>query len=109
LLGYDLVVDEESAALALHWQVNEPVGGDYVATAQLLAPDGSKHSQDDHVPGGNFYPTSLWKAGETIVVRHHLPLAGPLPERGRLLVGFYRSSDLSPLAQPLILPLTSAP
>ncbi|MCC6453690.1 MAG: DUF2723 domain-containing protein [Caldilineaceae bacterium] len=109
LLGYDLIVNGESAELALHWQVNEPLnepfGENYVATAQLLDANDNKIAQDDHAPGGDYYPTSLWKAGEQVVVRHHLPLTEPLPETIRLLVNFYRPTDLAPLAQPLILPL----
>jgi hypothetical protein len=106
LLGYDLAVNEESAELALYWQVNEPLTDTYVATAQLLTADDHKITQNDHAPGGDYYPTSLWKAGEQIVVRHSLPLAEPLPENVRLLVGFYQATDLALLDQPLTLPLT---
>jgi hypothetical protein len=105
LLGYDLIVDEGSAELTLYWQVNEPLGENYVATAQLLDANDNKIAQDDHAPGGDYYPTSLWKVGEQVVVRHHLPLTEPLPENARLLVNLYRPTDLVPLAQPLILPL----
>jgi hypothetical protein len=101
LLGYDLTVNETSAEVALHWQVNEAIGEKYVATAQLLTVDDRKITQDDHAPGGDFYPTSLWKPGEQIVVSHTLPLAEPLPENTRLLVGFYRPTDLALLAQPI--------
>jgi hypothetical protein len=107
LLGYDLMVNEGGAELALHWQVNEPLSENYIATAQLLGPGDSKISQDDHAPGGDYYPTSLWKVGEQVIVRHHMPLTEPLPEDVRLLVGFYRPNDLAPLAQPLLLPLAS--
>jgi hypothetical protein len=107
LLGYDLMVNEESVEIALHWQVNEPLGENYIATAQLLGPDEHKFAQDDHAPGGDYYPTSLWKVGEAVIVRHPMPLTEPLPEAVRLLVGFYRPHDLAPLAQPLNLPLTS--
>jgi hypothetical protein len=109
LLGYDLTVTETSAEVVLHWQVNEPLREKYIATAQLLTSEDRKITQDDHAPGGDYYPTSLWKAGEQLVVRHSLPLAEPLPENARLLVGFYRSRDLALLAQPLALPLEMRP
>jgi hypothetical protein len=101
LLGYDLTVSETSAEVALHWQVNEAIGEKYIATAQLLTAGDRKITQDDHAPGGDFYPTSLWKPGEQLVVRHSLPLAEALPEDARLLVGFYRPADLALLAQPI--------
>jgi hypothetical protein len=103
LLGYDLTVNDDSAEIVLHWQVNEPVGDNYVATAQLLTSGDRKITQDDHAPGGDYYPSSLWKVGEHLVVRHTLPLAEPLPQDARLLVGFYRASDLTMLAPPITL------
>ncbi len=109
LLGYDLTVTETNAEVVLHWRVNEPLREKYIATAQLLTSEDRKITQDDHAPGGDYYPTSLWKAGEQLVVRHSLPLAEPLPENARLLVGFYRSRDLALLAQPLTLPLEMRP
>ena len=105
LLGYDLVLNDRRAELALHWQVNDPLEENYVATAQLLGPDESKIAQDDHAPGGDYYPTRLWKVDERLVVRHTLPLTSPLPQETRLLVSFYRPADFTPLAPPLILPI----
>jgi hypothetical protein len=105
LLGYDLTRDGQSAELALYWQVNAPLGESFVETAQLLDANDRKIAQDDFPPGGDYYPTSLWKAGEEIVVHHHLSLPAALPDNLRLLVGFYRPSDLSLLAPPLVLPI----
>lgn len=105
LLGYDLRVDEASANVTLYWQVNAPLDANYVATAQLLTTTDRKITQDDHAPGGDYYPTSLWKAGEQLVVQHTLPLAEPLPDDARLLVGFYHPDNLALLAQPLTLTL----
>jgi hypothetical protein len=105
LLGYDLTISEKSADFALYWQVNEQIDDNYVATAQLLTSGDRKITQDDHAPGGDYYPTSLWKPGERLVVRHSLPLAEPLPEGARLLVGFYRSADGDLLAQPITITL----
>jgi hypothetical protein len=105
LLGYDLVVEGMQADLALYWQVMEPVNDNLVATAQLLRGADRKLSQDDHAPGGDYYPTSLWKVGETVVVYHTLALREAWPGEVRLLVGFYHPTDLAPLAQPLVIPL----
>lgn len=103
LLGYDLAVEAESAEITLYWQAVEVMTGNYVATAQLLTTTDRKISQDDHAPGGDYYPTSLWKPEEVMAVRHRLPLAEPLPENVRLLAGFYHAGDLTLLAQPLVL------
>ena len=103
LLGYDLQVDAASANVTLHWEVNAPLDANYVATAQLLTAEDRKITQDDHTPGGDYYPTTLWKVGEQLVVPHTLPLAEPLPQGTRLLVGFYRATDLTLLAPPLTL------
>jgi hypothetical protein len=105
LLGYDLALNDERAELALYWQVNELLEENYIATAQLLGPDDSKIAQEDHAPGGDYYPTSLWKAGDHLIVRHLLPLTNTLPQEVRLLVSFYRPADFTPLAPPLILPI----
>ncbi len=114
LLGYDFISGTESIELVLHWQVNEPIAENYVATAQLLAPNDEKLAQADHLPGGDYYPTALWKVGDQLLVRHSLPLdssqdsslAASLPDDLRLLVSFYSASDFAPLAQPLVLPIT---
>lgn len=114
LLGYDLIPGTEGIELVLHWQVNEPLAENYVATAQLLGPNDEKLAQDDHLPGGDYYPTALWKVGDQLLVRHNLPLdssqdsslAASLPDDLRLLVSFYSASDFTPLAQPLVLPIT---
>lgn len=105
LLGYDFVENAENAEITLYWQVNEPLGEKYVATVQLVTGEDRKITQDDHAPGGDYYPTSLWKPGEQLVVRHTLPLAEPLPEGVRLLAGFYHPDDLRLLAQPVVVPL----
>jgi hypothetical protein len=105
LLGYDLVVEGMQADVVLYWQVVEPVGDDLVATAQLLTDADRKLGQDDHAPGGDYYPTSLWKVGEQVVVRHRLALSEAWPGEARLLVGFYRPADVAMLAQPLVIPL----
>jgi hypothetical protein len=110
LLGYDFAEQSDAqqgdrAEVTLYWQPTAPLPDNYVATAQLLTAEDRKITQDDHAPGGDYYPTSLWKVGEPVVVRHTLPLAEPLPEDARLLVGFYHPTDLTLLAQPLTLEL----
>lgn len=105
LLGYDWQETADGAQARLYWQVIEPVDGDFTATVQLLDASGDKLAQDDFLPGGDYYPTSLWKPGEALVVAHTLALDGPIPTGATLLAGMYRAADLSTLAEPLRVPL----
>jgi hypothetical protein len=106
LLGYDLEQTSGGLAVRLHWQVEAALDGDYTATVQLLDAAGEKLAQDDHPPGGVYYPTSLWKPGEHLVDTHTLALSAPVPAGARLLVGMYRGADLTLLAPSLELALT---
>ena len=103
LLGFDLAAGDGGLDVTLHWRVDAPIPGDYTATVQLLT-GGVKIAQDDHAPGGVYLPTSSWRAGDRMVVSHHLAMDEPLPDTGELLIGYYRPSDLTPLAEPLRLP-----
>ncbi len=86
----------------LHWQVIEPLLGDYTTTVQLFDEQGAKVGQDDRRPGGDYYPTSLWKPGEELIDRHTVALA-PGVEPVRLLVGMYAGPEMTLLAPPLTL------
>ena len=82
LVGYDWEPAGATITVTLHWQVAAPLAADYSATVQLFDDAGEKLTQDDHKPGGAFYPTSLWKPGEVLLDRHTLTLpAGARPKR----------------------------
>jgi hypothetical protein len=70
LLGYDAAVmsphQQATVRLTLHWQILAPVGADYKVSARLLDGEGNQIAQVDNVPVHNTYPTSHWKADETI-------------------------------------------
>ncbi len=104
LLGYDWDPDVEDVHVRLYWQVNEALPADYTTTVQLFDDADVKVAQDDRSPGGDYYPTSLWKPGEMLVDRHVLALDGAT-EPVTLLVGMYTGADFAPLAEPLRLPL----
>ncbi len=95
LLGVDWVEADGGARVMLHWRVDAPVPGDFTTTVQLFDGAGEKLAQDDRRPGGDFYPTGLWKVGEVLTDAH--PLAwdgGQTP--ARLLVGMYAGTDFAP-------------
>jgi hypothetical protein len=104
LLGYDWDPDVEDVYVRLYWRVNEALPADYTTTVQLFDEAGVKVAQDDRLPGGDYYPTSLWKPGEMLVDRHVLAL-DDATEPVTLLVGMYTGADFAPLAEPLRLPL----
>ena len=97
LAGYDLspatLNPGGTAELTLHWQPLTRLDADFTTFVHLVDADGNKLSQSDHRPGGVFYPTSLWKPGETLADRHTLTVPTTL---GRLpytiVVGLYDSA-----------------
>ena len=78
LAGYDVTPDAlkpgGAAEITLHWQPITRLDADFTTFVHLVDADGNKLSQSDHRPGGVFYPTSLWKPGETLADQHTLAL-----------------------------------
>jgi Protein O-mannosyl-transferase TMEM260-like len=61
--------------IAVYWQPLAPLDRDYTTSLQVFDGAGSKIAQgDDHKPGGDTYPTSLWQSGETLQDRFTLAL-----------------------------------
>ena len=53
--------------VAVYWRPLVSLGRDYAASLQLFDDSGQKIAQgDDHKPGGDTYPTSLWQPKETL-------------------------------------------
>lgn len=105
LRGYTWTPTVDGVEVTLTWRVDAPLTADYTATVQLFDAAGAKVGQDDHAPGGVYYPTSLWKAGETIITRHTILLpanAAPV----RMLVGMYAGPEAKLLTTPLEVTIT---
>lgn len=100
LVGYTWTPTDDGVEVALIWSVTEAISGDYTTTVQLFDADGEKLAQDDRSPGGVYYPTSLWKPGETLIDRHTVALQ-PNAKPARILIGMYTSTDGVLLAPPL--------
>ena len=78
------------AEITLHWQPITRLGADYTTFVHLINANGDKIAQSDHRPGGVYYPTSLWKPGETLIDKHTLALPADLgPGPYTLIVGLY--------------------
>jgi hypothetical protein len=80
LLGYDveLARGQDALDVTLYWFALRDVGVDLKAFVHLLDSNGQVMAQHDGDPGGGFTPTTRWRAGELVVDRHRLPLAGDL-------------------------------
>ncbi len=109
LAGYDVALDAlkpgGAAEITLQWQPITRLDADYTSFIHLVNANGDKVAQSDHRPGGVFYPTSLWKPGETLIDSHMLALPTDLgPGPYTLLVGLYdNTAEMRPLgeAQPV--------
>jgi hypothetical protein len=74
----------------LYWQAAEAIPQDFTVFTQLLGPDGQVVAQHDNPPYGGWYPTSLWRPGETVRDDYRLqPGADVPPGEYRLIVGMY--------------------
>jgi hypothetical protein len=100
LAGYTWTPIAEGAEVTLVWSAAEALDGVYTTTVQIFDAAGEKLGQSDRPPGGDYYPTSLWKPGETLIDRHTIALqTGAQP--ARMLVGMYTGADGALLAPPL--------
>ncbi len=71
VLGYSVVSGsvrpDSKFTLSVYWLPLAPLGRDYSTSLQIFDDAGQKVGQgDDHRPGGDTYPTSLWQPGETL-------------------------------------------
>jgi hypothetical protein len=100
ILGYDLATAEagntaetapgEAITITLYWQTTQKLSIDYTSYVHLVAADGHGITQNDHRPGGSFYPSSQWQVGEVLHDRHILTIPPETPAgMYRLRVGLY--------------------
>ncbi len=93
LRGADLpatAVAGTTIPLTFYWQAAATPPQDYTVFVQLL--DGRRQmiASADAPPVGNFYPTSLWQAGDVVDDQHWLSVPADLPPgRYPLLIGWY--------------------
>ncbi|MFQ6016006.1 MAG: DUF2723 domain-containing protein [Anaerolineae bacterium] len=97
LRGYDLVHEEGTIRLTLHWQALARMEEDYTIFVHLVDERGQLLAQDDGQPRAGGYPTSIWDEGEVVTDEHRLSTVG-LPEGSyQLRVGFYLLETLQRL------------
>jgi len=106
LAGYDVAPDVlkpgGAAEITLRWQPITRLDADYTTFVHLVNANGDKIAQSDHRPGGVYYPTSLWKPGETLIDKHTLALPADLgPAPYTIVVGLYdNAADFQHLGEP---------
>ncbi len=61
--------------VSTHWRALQDVQQDYTIGTYLMTPQGEIAIQDDSTPVGGFWPTSTWRAGNTI--RHNVAFVLP--------------------------------
>ncbi|HEY83618.1 MAG TPA: DUF2723 domain-containing protein [Chloroflexi bacterium] len=91
IIGYDLQQQPELLTVTLYWQVSgDSPAKNYTSYVHLLNADGAGITQSDHLPGGVFYPPTLWSPGETLRDTHQLALPADLPPgEYTLIAGLY--------------------
>jgi hypothetical protein len=106
LAGYDVAPDAlkpgGAAEITLQWQPITRLDADYTTFVHLINANGDKIAQSDHQSGGAYYPTSLWKPGETLIDKHTLALPADLgPGPYTIVVGLYdNTADFQHLGEP---------
>jgi len=110
LAGYDLSARSprpgEELQVSLYWEPLQPLETELHSFVHLIDATGQPVVQSDHQPGGVFYPSTLWQAGEQLRDDHTLAIsAGVAPGVYRLLVGLYALSPdgtLQPVGEPVV-------
>jgi hypothetical protein len=94
LIGYDLTPaslrPDSQLTITVYWQARQPLSIDYTSYVHLVDSHGQGITQNDHQPGGDFYPSHLWQVGEILRDRHQLTIPAHLsPGVYRLRIGMY--------------------
>ena len=87
-----------------YWRVERTLDRDYHTYVHLLDEGGQPIAQSDHRPGQEYYPSSMWQPGETLLDVHVLPIPAETQARMVTLVaGAYEYPSLAPVGSPLTL------
>lgn len=94
LVGYSLSERDVQAGtilrLAFLWQARNRPGAQYRVFVHLLGSEGGLVGWTDSEPVGGSWPTTAWRAGQTVVDNHGLLVPGyAMPGRYDLVVGMY--------------------
>lgn len=96
LIGYDLQLESDGVRLKTYWQAQRPIEASYTIFVHALDESGALLAQQDALPQGGAYPTSIWAVGEVVVDEAVLPLP-PEARPAALSIGLYRLEALERL------------
>jgi hypothetical protein len=108
LTGYSLEpyrpVAGNELRVSLLWHVDRAPGSDYHTYVHLLDEKGQPIAQSDHRPGQDYYPSSLWRPGETLLDVHVLFIPqNEVLDAVTLEAGAYEYPSLEPVGSTLAL------
>jgi hypothetical protein len=88
----------QDLSITLRWQPLTAMDRDYSSFVQLLDRSGTRVAGSDRRPGGAFYPTTLWKPGETLYDTHRFAIPDDLePGAYTLYAGMYEYPSMARL------------
>ncbi|MCB8976447.1 MAG: glycosyltransferase family 39 protein [Ardenticatenaceae bacterium] len=96
LMGYDLQIESGVVRLKTYWQAQRPIEASYTIFVHLLDGDGVLVAQQDALPQGGAYPTTIWAVGEVVVDEAVLSLP-PEAKPATLSIGLYQLDTLERL------------
>ncbi len=87
---HHLVRHSDRLELELLWSASEAIPDDYQIFVHLVDAAGQQVAYGDAPPRRGFWPTHLWRPGETVASEHVIPLPPDLPPgEYQLKVGMY--------------------
>ena len=103
VMGYSATYAPHELRVVIYWQPRAKLAQDYTSFVHLLDSNGNKIAQgNDHAVGGDYYPTSMWEIGETLVDAQTISLPPDLaPGTYHLVVGMYAQPDSQMLGEPV--------
>ncbi len=82
LVGYDVYPAQPEAGgslrITLYWKPLRELPEDFTTFVHLVDGAGGVVGRSDHLPGGVYYPSSLWRPGELIEDVHQFTLASTI-------------------------------
>jgi hypothetical protein len=98
LVGYSVEQSGRQVRLKLLWRGVSGTAGDYTRFVHLIDAAGQLVAQVDGTPQNDYYPTSIWDAGEQVADEVNLAIPAGTAGSFRLALGFYRPESLERLA-----------
>ncbi len=96
LVGYEWGDTPQGSLLRLFWRVGAELDKDYSVFVHVMQ-NGQKVAQSDSYPAQGYYPTHLWRPGDTVADDHLLTASVAHGEGYSLVVGLYLLPTLTRL------------